>query len=302
MIKVLANPVLITGAKGQVGAELVKLAPAGFTVIGLGSDQLNITNQQQVDAAVAEHQPSLIINAAAYTAVDKAESAAAQAFAVNEKGVACLAKAAQQAGIPLFHISTDYVFDGDGVFDGKAKIAYPETAVVNPQSVYGASKLAGEQALAATHNKHIILRTSWIFGATGNNFVKTMLRLGKERDELAVVADQHGCPTSAASIAQVLWQLAKNYQQQGDLPWGIYNFSNFPACTWHDFALEIFKQGKALGLLEKIPNVKAITTADYPTPAKRPAWSVLDCKKIEAVLGHQVPDWKIELNQLLKNL
>lgn len=296
MTKDLTHQVLVTGAKGQVGTELVKLAPAGFTVIGLGSDQLDITNQQQVAAAVAKYCPCLIINAAAYTAVDKAESDAAQAFAVNEQGVACLAKAAQQLDIPLFHISTDYVFDG------QATISYKEIDPVNPQGIYGASKLAGEQVLAATHAKHIILRTSWVFGATGSNFVKTMLRLGKERDELAVVADQHGCPTSAASIAQALWQLAKNYQQQGDLPWGIYNFSNFPACTWHDFALEIFKQGKALGLLEKIPNVKAITTADYPTPAKRPAWSVLDCKKIEAVLGHQVPDWKIELNQLLKNL
>lgn len=287
--------VLITGAKGQVGAELVKLAPAGFTVIGLGSDQLDITNPQQVNAAVAEHQPSLMINAAAYTAVDKAESDSEKAFAVNEQGVACLAKAAQQADIPLFHISTDYVFDG------QATVPYKEIDPVNPQGVYGVSKLAGEQVLAVTHNKHIILRTSWVFGATGHNFVKTMLRLGKERDELAVVADQHGGPTSAASIAQVLWQLAKNYQQQGDLPWGIYNFSNSPRGTWHDFAVEIFKQGKALGLLDKLPNVKAITTADYPTSAKRPAWSVLDCTKIETLLGYGVPCWKSELVQVLKD-
>ncbi|HKM14399.1 MAG TPA: dTDP-4-dehydrorhamnose reductase [Marinospirillum sp.] len=287
--------VLITGAKGQVGTELVKLAPAGFTVIGLGSDQLNITNQQQVAAAVAEYRPSLIINAAAYTAVDKAESNAAQAFAVNEQGVAWLAEAAQAADIPLFHISTDYVFDGN------ATIAYQETAAVNPQGVYGVSKLAGEQVLAKTHSKHIILRTSWVFGAEGSNFVKTMLRLGKERDELTVVADQYGCPTSAASIAQVLWQLAKNYQQQGDLPWGIYNFSNSPRGTWHDFAVEIFKQGLALNLISKLPEVKSITTADYPTPAKRPAWSVLDCTKIETLLGYGVPCWKSELVQVLKD-
>src|SRR5690554_5867834 len=188
--------VLITGAKGQVGRELIKLAPAGFTVIGLGSTQLDITDQEQVHAAVALHQPNLIINAAAYTAVDKAESDSDNAYAVNEQAVASLAQAAVQADIPLFHISTDYVFDGEST------TPYKETDPVNPQSVYGASKLAGEKVLAATHNKHIILRTSWVFGAEGNNFVKTMLRLGKERDELSVVADQRGCPTSAASIAK----------------------------------------------------------------------------------------------------
>ena len=286
--------VLVTGAKGQVGAELVKFVPAGFIVIGLGSDQLDITDKEQVSAAVYLHQPDLIINAAAYTAVDKAESDSEKAFAINEQGVAWLAQAAKYAGIPLFHISTDYVFDG------QATIPYKETDPVSPQSVYGASKLAGEQALSIAHSKHIILRTSWVFGAEGNNFVKTMLRLAKERDELAVVADQYGCPTSAVSIAQVLWQLAGVYQEQGALPWGIYNFSNTPACTWHEFAVGIFKQGEERGLLENIPTVKAITTADYPTQASRPAWSALDCRKIESLLGVKVPEWKSELESFIK--
>lgn len=285
--------VLVTGAKGQVGSELVKAAPAGFTVIGLGSNELDITNQQQVTAVIAQYKPDLIINAAAYTAVDKAESDSDNAYAVNQQAVAWLAQAAKQADIPLFHISTDYVFDGEST------TPYKETDPVNPQSVYGMSKLAGEQVLAATHNKHIILRTSWVFGAEGNNFVKTMLRLGKERDELSVVADQHGCPTSARSIAKVLWQLAEKYKTERTLPWGIYHFSNSPACTWYEFACEIFEQAVKAGVLKRKPVVQPITTAEYPTPAKRPAWSVLDCCKIEDLITNATDSWKKELNSLI---
>lgn len=283
--------VLVTGAKGQVGSELVKLAPIDFTVIGLSSAQLDITDQQQVNAAVALHRPDLIINAAAYTAVDKAESDSDNAYAVNEQAVAWLAEAAAQADIPLFHISTDYVFGGE------SSTPYKETCPVNPQSVYGASKLAGEQVLATTHDKHIVLRTSWVFGTEGNNFVKTILCLAKNRDELSVVADQHGCPTSAASIANVLWRLAELYKQKKCLPWGVYHFNNAPASTWHEFAVEIFKQAKEKGVLEKIPKVKAIFTINYPTPAQRPAWSVLDCTKIEELLvRYKIPNWKDELS------
>ena len=288
--------VLITGAKGQVGSELIKAVPEGFTVIGLGSSELDISNQAAVKAAMAKHQPNLIINAAAYTAVDKAETEIEKAYAVNEQGVAWLAVAANEADIPLFHISTDYIFDG------RATAPYKETDPTNPQSIYGASKLAGEKLLAKTLNKHIILRTSWVFGAVGNNFVKTMLRLGKERDELAVVADQQGCPTSARSIAEVLWQLTEMYFKQKDLAWGVYHFSNSPACTWHEFANEIFNQAVVEGLLDKAPVVNAITTLDYPTPAKRPAWSVLEISKLEALLGKQLASWKPELNQVLQQL
>ena len=285
--------VLVSGAKGQVGSEIVKAVPAGFTVIGLGSNELDITNQQQVTAVIAQYKPDLIINAAAYTAVDKAESDSDNAYAVNQQAVAWLAQAAKQADIPLFHISTDYVFDGEST------TPYKETDPVNPQSVYGMSKLAGEQVLAATHNKHIILRTSWVFGAEGNNFVKTMLRLGKERDELSVVADQHGCPTSASSIAKALWQLAEKYKTERTLPWGIYHFSNSPACTWYEFACEIFEQAVKAGVLERKPVVHPITSAEYPTPAKRPAWSVLDCCKIEDLITNATDSWKKELNSLI---
>ena len=288
--------VLITGAAGQVGSEMVKLAPDGFDVVGYNSSELDITNALQVQQLVAEQAPTLIINAAAYTAVDKAESDAERAYAVNETGVKNLAEAALALGIPVFHISTDYVFDGT------ATAPYKETDPTNPQSIYGASKLAGEKLLAKTLNKHIILRTSWVFGAVGNNFVKTMLRLGKERDELAVVADQHGCPTSAASIANVLWQLAQKYVADNELPWGIYHFSNSPATTWHGFASEIFKQAVEAGVLEKAPVLNPIKTSDYPTPAKRPAWSVLDCSALVNLLGSAVPDWQQELSAVLKQL
>lgn len=288
--------VLITGAAGQVGCEMVKLAPAGFDVVGYNSSELDITNALQVQQIVAEQTPTLIINAAAYTAVDKAESDAERAYAVNEIGVKNLAEAALALGIPVFHISTDYVFDGT------ATEPYKETDPVGPTGVYGASKLAGEQVLASSGVKHIILRTSWVFGAEGNNFVKTMLRLGKERDTLGIVADQHGCPTSAASIANVLWQLAQIYTEVAELPWGIYHFSNSPATTWHGFACEIFKQAVEAGFLEKAPVVNPIKTRDYPTPAKRPAWSVMECSSLESLLGSGVPGWQQELSAVLKQL
>ena len=288
--------VLIAGAAGQVGSELVKLAPAGFVVVGYNSSELDITNVQQVQQIVTEQSPALIINAAAYTAVDKAESDAERAYAVNETGVKNLAEAALAIGIPVFHISTDYVFDGT------ASEPYKETDPVGPTGVYGASKLAGEHALANSGVKHIILRTSWVFGAEGNNFVKTMLRLGKERDTLGVVADQHGCPTSAASIAKVLWQLAQKYTEEGELPWGIYHFSNSPATTWHGFACEIFMQAVEAGSLERAPVVNPIKTSDYPTPAKRPAWSVMSCSALVNLLGSGVPGWQQELSAVLKQL
>lgn len=288
--------VLITGARGQVGHELLRLAPEGFQVHGLGSTALDIANAAQVAEVVGQFQPQLIINAAAYTAVDRAESHVELAIAVNRDGVATLALQAERLGIPLLHISTDYVFSGD------AHTPYREADPTGPSGVYGASKLAGEQALADLCNCHIILRTSWVFGSHGNNFVKTMLRLGREREELAVVADQHGCPTSAASIARALWSLAEQYRHRGYLQWGVYHFCGTPACSWHEFALEIFRQAHALGQLERVPRVRAITTADYPALAKRPAWSALDCSKLLAAHDIQQPDWHVELERVLLEL
>ena len=288
--------VLITGSRGQVGYELLRLAPPGVKAVGMNSAELDITDTAQVVTVVDQLKPQLIINAAAYTAVDRAESEAERAWAVNRDGAANLARAAERLGIPLLHISTDYVFAGE------ARAPYRETDPTGPSGVYGASKLGGEQALATECSRHIILRTSWVFGSHGSNFVKTMLRLGRERDELGVVADQHGCPTSAASIARALWDLARQYRGQGTLQWGTYHFSGAPSCTWHEFALEIFRQAYELKLLETVPHVRAITTVDYPTPAKRPAWSVLDCSKLFAVHGIPQADWHTELKLVLQEL
>lgn len=288
--------VLITGARGQVGHELLRRAPSGFEVMGLGSSELDIGDAGSVESTLRQLRPRLIINAAAYTAVDKAESEPGQAYRVNRDGVANLARAAAEIGAPILHISTDYVFAGD------AQQPYLETDPTAPSGVYGASKLAGEQVLAEIHPRHLVLRTSWVFGAHGNNFVKTMLRLGRERDKLGVVADQHGGPTPADSIADALWQLASSYRSQGNLQWGIYHFSGAPACSWHDFAVEIFHQAGQMGLLERLPRVDAISTSDYPTPARRPAWSVLSCSRLEADHGIGQPDWREGLRRVLEEL
>lgn len=288
--------VLITGAQGQLGHELMRLAPQGFEIVGMGSAELDISNAEQVAVLVAELQPQLIINAAAYTAVDKAESEMERAWAVNRDGVAQLAVAAERLSIPLLHVSTDYVFAGD------AREPYRECDPTGPTGVYGASKLGGELELAAKCSRYMILRTSWVFAAQGNNFVKTMLRLGRERDQLGVVADQKGCPTSAASIARALWTLAMQYRDLGSLHWGTYHFSGTPACTWHEFALEIFRQGHQHGLITKIPQVRGIDSAEYPTPAKRPAWSVMDCSKLREQLGISQPDWRLELAAVISEL
>lgn len=288
--------VLITGAYGQVGHELMRWAPAGFEVVGLGSAELDIANVEQVAEMVARIQPQLIINAAAYTSVDKAESDAARAFAVNRDGVANLACAAERLAIPLLHISTDYVFAGDAVEP------YRESDPTGPTGVYGVSKLAGEQALAEHCSRYLVLRTSWVFGVHGNNFVKTVLRLACERDELSVVADQHGGPTSARSIAAALWQLAQLYGQQGELVWGVYHFSGSPSCSWHGFAEEIVQQAHKRGLIARVSNVHRIRTPDSPTPARRPRWSVLDCSRLSSMFGIAIPDWRLELADLLGEL
>lgn len=288
--------VLITGARGQVGFELLRLAPAGFEVTGLGSAELDIADADQVAAAFARYRPQLVINAAAYTAVDRAESEPERAYAVNRDGVAHLAGQAALLGAPLLHLSTDYVFAGD------ADVPYREVDGVAPTGVYGASKLAGERALAAGCPQHMILRTSWVFGAHGNNFVKTMLRLGREREELGVVADQRGGPTPAAEIARALWQLAERYRAQAELPWGLYHFAGQPACSWHAFAEAIFAEALELGLLARAPRVRAIATVDYPTPARRPAWSVLDCGKLMDACAITQPDWRVGLREVLGEL
>ena len=289
--------ILVCGAGGQVGHELVDRANKyGLEALSMTREQLDITDADQVAAVVALLKPGMIINAAAYTHVDNAETHSEQAFAVNREGAARLAEAARYACIPLLHISTDYVFSGE------AREPYREEDEVAPTGVYGASKLAGEEAIRAVLDEHLILRTSWVYGAHGHNFVKTMLRLGRQRDSLSVVADQFGCPTQAGSIADVLLQLAQRYAREGSLAWGLYHYSGRSPCTWFDFAVEIFRQAAAKGMLPKQPQVSSITTAQYPTPARRPAWSVLDCTRFETTFGIATHDWHEDLSVVLDAL
>ena len=288
--------VLITGAHGQIGQELLHSAPQAWQVHGLSSSELDITNAQQVMTIVQALQPQLIINAAAYTAVDQAESNSLQAYAVNQYGAANLAKAAEVLACPLLHLSTDYVFSGEHTQP------YTEQDTAAPCSVYGHSKWLGEQAVREFCPQHIILRTSWVFGMHGNNFVKTILRLGQERDALSIVSDQVGGPTSARSIAQVLWQITRQYQSSNSCTWGPYHFSGAPACSWYDFAHEIFKQAAELKLIQYSPALTSINSSDYPTPAKRPTYSVLDNSKIQQQFNIRSSDWKSELKYMLKAL
>ena len=284
---------LIAGSKGQVGHCLMQQAQAlEWQVLGVDRDELDITKDVDVQKLVAAFAPDVIINAAAHTAVDKAEVEIDASYAINRDGPAYLAEAAHSFGAVMLHISTDYVFAGNK--DG----LYVETDPVDPQGVYGASKLAGEVAVAELCARHLILRTAWVFGEHGNNFVKTMLRLGCQRDSLGVVADQFGGPTYAGDIAAALLAMAQRALQPDFMDWGIYHFAGEPHVSWHEFARTIFDAGVAQGLLVQSPLVNPIATADYPTPAKRPANSRLDCSRIHAVFGIMPSDWQAALSDL----
>ena len=290
--------ILLTGAKGQVGNEIQgRSANLGLTVIPTSRATLDISDKTQI-AAIFEHEDfDLIINAAAYTAVDNAESDKEAAFQVNAVGVEHLARLAKQHAIPLFHVSTDYVFDGE------TTVAYQETAKTNPQTVYGASKLEGENRLKETLEAHIILRTSWVFGIDGNNFVKTMLRLGEANDELHVVADQLGNPTFAGSIANALLSLAVQYRENGHLNWGTYHFSDESTTTWHGFAKQIISCGHKHHLIKTVPIVHPISTIDYPTPALRPSYSSLDTSLFFTTFPEiGINDWQDGLEHMIFTL
>ena len=285
--------ILITGGSGQIG-HCLKAQLEGCAELSVpDSSALNIADRRSVRQAVETFRPDYIINAAAYTAVDKAESDAGRAFAVNRDGARHLAEAAEAAGAAMLHISTDYVFDGAG------GAPYDEAAPTAPQNIYGASKLAGEQAVLEACRRAVVMRTSWVFGAHGQNFVKTMLRLGRERDSLGIVADQYGAPTAAADIAAALIAIVRRHtpDQLAECA-GIYHYCGSPYASWFEFAETIFAEAAAQGVLAKIPAVKPIATADYPTPAKRPADSRLDCGKIRTVFGIGPCDWHSALSDL----
>jgi dTDP-4-dehydrorhamnose reductase len=288
--------VLITGSAGQLGRCLQdRIDIHGFEAVTFTSSELDITDLDAVIDAVTHHKPECIINAAAYTAVDTAESDKERAFAVNALGTENLAKAASINDIPLIHVSTDYVFDG------KAIEPYKPNAVTAPQSIYGSSKLAGEKAVQDIITKFIIIRTAWVFSEYGNNFVKTMLRLGREREELGIVADQKGCPTYAGDLANAILTIVSEIQK-GSSNWGIYHYCGDIETTWYDFANAIFNIGFKQNLLSKIPLVNRISTEGFPTPAKRPSYSVMDNKKIIEHWNVQECDWKNSLTKVIHKL
>lgn len=277
---------LVFGKTGQVATELARLAPdARF----LGRDDADLTDAETCAAAIRDSGCTAVINAAAYTAVDKAESDQDVARAVNALAPAAMAGAAAQAGVPFVHISTDYVFDGSGTEP------WSESDPTGPLGVYGKTKLEGEQAIAAAGGQWAVLRTSWVFSAHGANFVKTMLRLGQERDELRVVADQHGGPTPARDIAAACLTMARAMQDDPALG-GIYHFSGAPDTTWSGFARDIMDMA---GLSCRVTD---IATAEYPTPARRPGNSRLNCDLIARDFGIARPDWRAGLSEVLKDL
>ncbi len=292
---------LVTGSNGQVGFELRRsLAPLG-EVIALDRAACDLTQPDKLRQVVREHRPDVIVNPAAYTAVDKAESDVDIAFAVNSTAVGVLAEEARALGSLLVHYSTDYVFDG-------SKAApYVETDAVNPQSVYGKSKLAGEQAIAASGAAALVLRTCWVAGAHGGNFAKTILKLGRERESLRVIADQFGAPTTAALIADVTAQVIARSWLAADrsaFPGGIYHLAAGGETTWHGYATEVLRYAAAHGVeLKANPEaIAAIPATDYPLPAPRPANSRLDTSKLCETFGIHLPDWRQGINFLLDQI
>ena len=293
------DAILVTGAAGQLGAELQRCAwPEGWQVVAVGRDRLDLADTDAIAQIVAsghEGQPwAAVINGAAYTAVDKAESDHVTAWKVNALAPAAFGQACAQAGIPLVQVSTDYVFAGDK--DGAWEVDDP----VAPLGVYGASKLGGELAVRTSGARHAIVRTAWVVSAHGSNFVKTMLRVGAERESLRVVDDQRGSPTSAADLAHALMAIALRLAQDEAAPTGTFHFSNQGATSWAGFATEIFRQSALRG--GPVATVEPIGTAEYPTPARRPANSLLGHGAISAAYGITPRPWQQALGDILDEL
>ena len=283
--------VLITGAGGQLGFELQRTAPVHITVIAADREQLDIRDVASVASFMELHQPDAIINAAAYTAVDKAEDEQSLAASINASGARNLAQAAADHEVKLLQISTDFVFSGD------AYSPIPPDAPCNPQGYYGRSKLDGELAIQEVlGDKAYIVRTAWLYSSHGSNFVKTMLRLMGDRQELGVIADQIGTPTWARGLAESLWQALEVDAM------GLHHWTDAGVASWYDFAQAIMEEGEHLGLLEKQIKLKPLTTADYPTPASRPAYSVLDKTQTWKALGLSGEHWRVALRKMMTEL
>ncbi len=283
---------LLTGSKGQLARCFRDRLPENWELIATDSTSLDITDTEAVRNMVQNFQPDAIVNAAAFTAVDKAEAHVGTAFAVNATAVHNLASAARACQARFIHISTDYVFDGTN------KTPYKEQDYTNPQSVYGRTKVSGELLALAANPDSTIIRTSWLFSEYGNNFVKTMIRLAVERDNLSIVHDQTGSPTYAGDLAQAIITLL----QQPVAPRGIYHYGGNKSVTWYEFAQAIFQAAQQQDPDFKIPQLNAITTDQYPLPAPRPAYSIMDCQKIENECGIKASDWQKALNEIIGKL
>lgn len=286
------RPILVTGGTGQLASALAARAD----VLRVGRPEFDFDQPASIDALFHQSRPRLVINAAAYTAVDKAEIDSDAAYRANRDGPTALARLCAQAGIPMIHISTDYVFDGE------KPVPYVETDPVAPQGIYGASKLAGEQAVLASGAQAVILRTAWVYAETGNNFVRTMLTVGKTRDRLTVVADQHGCPTAAGDLADTILEIVAAIDRTG---WrsdyqGLFHAAGSGETTWFGLAVATFEEAARHGA--KTPEVSPIATADWPTPAKRPANSRLDCTRLNAVFGLRLPHWRESLTRTVDRI
>jgi dTDP-4-dehydrorhamnose reductase len=284
--------VLITGKGGQLAWELEQLAPKTYDVISVGKYELDITNEKLVSDFIAEHKPDLVINAAAYTAVDQAEKIVDIAYAVNELGVKYVAHACKKIGTRVLHISTDFIFDGTSTSP------YQTDAKPNPLNVYGASKLAGDIALnEILPEASVIVRTAWVYSANGNNFVKSMLRLMQEKPQLGIIYDQVGTPTWAKGLAQWLWIIAGKPKVTGTFHW-----TDAGVASWYDFAIAIQELGLEKGLLKNPIPVLPISTSAYPTPAKRPAFSVIDKSSAEEVSGLNTTHWRKQLSAMMDEI
>lgn len=290
--------ILVAGAQGQLARALVGAARArdGVDVVALGRPRLDLLDKAAIAEAFAAIQPDLVVNAAAYTAVDKAESDAGAAFAVNRDGAVALAAAADRHACPIIHVSTDYVFDG-----AKGE-PYVETDPVNPASVYGRSKLEGEIAVRAANPRHLILRTAWLYAPYGQNFLRTMVRLAREQPQLRVVGDQRGNPTYVPHLADAILAIAAQLGAGGRAAdaWGVYHAAADGETTWAGFAAEIVRVGTQHGI-PAVP-VSPIATAEYPTPAVRPANSRLDCSRLVRVFGAKLPPWQQGVSECVARL
>jgi dTDP-4-dehydrorhamnose reductase len=286
--------ILVLGCKGQLGRCLNdQLKSTDHEVTYTSREQIDIADFEQTKNQILKISPDLIINATAYTAVDNAEEDQQMADLINHLAVTHIAQICDQLGCWLIHVSTDYVFDGD------SHDRYKEDDKTNPQGVYGETKLKGELAIQASGCNHIILRTAWVFSEYGNNFLKTMLRLGADRDELSIVGDQIGCPTYAQDIARSIVEIVPQLNSPKDN--GIYHYCGDQPCSWYEFASAIFDRAMANNL--KIPSIiNSIETSAYPTPAKRPAFSVLDCSKIENDFGVHASNWYDGIGQVIRKL